>query len=185
MDAIFLSQVPTRHLPRAWRIKKIQQGAAICGRYTSMAANTRFSMGIGALAQLALGPDKHHTSQSLAASMRTNPVVVRRLLAVLHTAKLVTNSKGPSGGARLSRPPKQITLGDVYRALGPEELFHHAPHGAAGDRVLQGTMQSVFRKARRAVEKELDSVTLSQFVKKIGKKSAKAGAAQDGPQRAS
>jgi Rrf2 family protein len=166
-------------------MKKIRQGVAICDRYTRMAANTRFSMGMEILMIMAMGPEKAHTSQSLAASIRTNPVVVRRLLSKLHTAKLVTNSKGPSGGARLSRPPKQITLGDVYRVLGPEELFHHTPHGAAGDRVLLGTMQSVFRKARRALEKELDSVTLNQFVKKVSKKSAKSNATPDGPQRAS
>lgn len=143
-----------------------------------MAANTRLSMGMEALALMAMEPEKHHTSQSLAASIQTNPVVVRRLLAALHTAKLVSSSKGPSGGSRLLRLPKQITLGDIYRALEPGELFHCGPHVTAGNKVLVNSMQSVFRKSRRAVEKELDSTTLNQFIKKVGKKSAKASAAK-------
>ena len=135
-------------------------------------------MGIEALALMALEPEKQHTSHSLATSIRTNPVVVRRLLASLHAAKLVSSTKGPTGGSRLLRSPKQITLCDIYRALEPGELFHCGPHVTAGNRVLVDSMQSVFRKSRRALEEELDSVTLNQFVKKVGKKSAKANAAK-------
>ena len=136
-------------------------------------------MGIEALTLMALEPEKHHTSQSLAARIQTNAVVIRRLLAALHAAKLVSSSKGPSGGSRLLRTPKQITLCDIYRALEPGELFHCGPHITAENRVLVDAMQSVFRKSRRALEEELDSVTLNQFVKKVGKKSAKASAAKD------
>ncbi len=141
-------------------------------------------MGIEALTRIALEPEKAHTSQSLAASMQTNAVVIRRLLSVLHAAKLVSNSKGPSGGSRLLRSPRQITLGDIYRALEPGEVFHSGQQAMAGNQAMGDAMQSVFRKARRALEKELDSVTLNQFIKKVGKRSAKVTATQAKPQAA-
>ncbi len=125
------------------------------------------------LTLLALAPEQAHSSQALAESIDTNPVVVRRLLMTLHAAKLVASAKGLSGGSKLVRSTRQITLGDIYRALEPGEIFHAALPKAAGKKPLADAMQSVFRKARRALEKELDSVTLHQFAKKVGKKSAK------------
>ncbi len=139
-----------------------------------MAVNTRFAMGMEALARMALAPEKAHTSHSLAANMQTNAVVIRRMLAALHAARLVSSSKGPSGGSRLLRSPKQITLGDIYRALEPGELFHYGSQKTTENQTLVDAMQSVFRKSRRALEEELDSITLNQLVKKIGKKNAKA-----------
>ena len=139
-----------------------------------MAVNARFSTGLELLTLLALAPEKAHPSQTLAASMETNAVVVRRLLVTLHAAKLVTSVKGPSGGSKLSRSPRQITLGDIYRALEPGEIFHAGSTKTAKNKPLSEAMQTVFRKSRRALEKELDSVKLHQFAKKVGKKSAKA-----------
>ncbi len=147
-----------------------------------MAVNTRFAMGMEALMRMALEPEKAHTSQSLAANVQTNAVVIRRMLAALHAAKLVSSSKGPSGGSRLLRSPKQITLGDIHRALEPGELFHCGSQKTPENKLLVDAMQSVFRKSRRALEAELDSVTLNQLVKKISKKNAKATATQEKPE---
>jgi Rrf2 family protein len=138
-----------------------------------MAANLRFSTGIEALALMATEPEKFHTSHALASALATNPVVIRRLLAALSRAGLVTSVKGPSGGTRLAKSPKQITLRDIYRALDAGELLHQAPHDSAETRDLKKTMRSVFRKAQKSLEEELDSTTLNQLLKKSGKKAAK------------
>jgi Rrf2 family protein len=138
-----------------------------------MAANLRFSTGIEALVLMATEPEKFHTSQALATALTTNAVVVRRLLATLSHAKLITSIKGPSGGSRLARSPKQITLRDIYRALGSGELLHRSKHESADTKDLRKAIQSIFRKAEKTLEEELDSTTLNQLIKKSGKKAAK------------
>ncbi len=138
-----------------------------------MAVNLRFSTGIEALVLMATEPEKFHTSQVLATALATNPVVVRRLLSALSHAGLVTSVKGPSGGSRLAKHPKQITLRDIYRALNAGELLHQTAHDTEDTRDLKKAMRSVFRKAQKCLEEELDSTTLNQLIKRSGKKAAK------------
>ena len=138
-----------------------------------MAANLRFSTAIEALALMAAEPEKFHTSQALATALATNPVVIRRLLSALSRAGLVTSAKGPSGGTHLAKSPKQITLRDIYRALDGGDLLHQTAHDSADTKDLKKTMRSVFRKAQKCLEEELDSTTLNQLLKKAGKKAAK------------
>ena len=128
-----------------------------------MAANLRFSTGIEALVLMATEPEKFHTSQALAAALVTNPVVVRRLLSALSHAELVVSVKGPSGGSRLARSPKQITLRDIYRALGTGDLLHRGKHESAETKGLKKAIQGAFRKAEKSLEEELDSTTLNQL----------------------
>ncbi|OSQ40456.1 Rrf2 family transcriptional regulator [Thalassospira mesophila] len=66
---------------------------------------------------------KHATSDEIAAMLRTNPVVVRRTLGGLRKAGLVTSEKGHGGGWRLARGLADISLRDIYAALGEPPLF--------------------------------------------------------------
>ena len=63
------------------------------------------------------------TSEAIAAMVNTNPTVVRRFMAGLREAGHLRSEKGHGGGWTLSRPLDDITLLDVYRALGEPELF--------------------------------------------------------------
>jgi Rrf2 family protein len=141
-----------------------------------MAANLRFSTAIEVLALMATEPTKFHTSHAIASALATNPVVIRRLLSALNRAGLVTSAKGPSGGTHLAKSAKQITLRDIYRALDEGELLHQTAHDSAETRDLRKTMRSVFRKAQKCLEEELDSTTLNQLLKKAGKKAARQAA---------
>lgn len=63
------------------------------------------------------------TSDTLAQMMRTNPVVVRRILAGLRKEGLVHSEKGHGGGWQLARSAGAITMLDVYNALGAPGLL--------------------------------------------------------------
>ncbi len=139
-----------------------------------MAANLRFSTAIEALALMAMEPEKSHTSQTLAAALATNPVVVRRLLGELSKAEIVATAKGPAGGSRLARSAKRITLRDIYRALDSGDLLHRGTHESEDMHDLRKAVHAVFKKAQKHFEAELDSTTLHQLIKKSGKKLAKA-----------
>jgi Rrf2 family protein len=82
-----------------------------------MAVNCRFATGVHVLVLLASEPDTLQTSTDIALKLDTNPVVVRRVLASLQQAKLIESQKGPTGGSRLLKSPKAISLADVTRRL--------------------------------------------------------------------
>lgn len=79
---------------------------------------TRFSVGLHILIIVASDPPGGATSLRLAASIGTNPVVVRRIAGQLSRAGLISVQRGP-GGASLTRPAEAITLRDVWRAIHP------------------------------------------------------------------
>lgn len=131
-----------------------------------MAINTRFATGVHALLLLAVEPDVLQTSEDVARKLNTNPVVIRRVFSLLQQAELVESLKGPNGGSRLARSPKEITLADVYRALDAGDIFHTA--SAPGK--TNHPLQQVLKDAQKALEKELSQTSLSQLAKKSGKK---------------
>jgi DNA-binding IscR family transcriptional regulator len=63
------------------------------------------------------------TSEVLAQNMGTNPAVFRRTMAGLRQAGYVMSGKGHGGGWRLARPLVQLSLADIYHALGRLGLF--------------------------------------------------------------
>ncbi|WP_446744182.1 Rrf2 family transcriptional regulator [Silvibacterium acidisoli] len=135
-----------------------------------MAVNTRFATGVHALVLLAAEPDVLQTSEDVARKLNTNPVVIRRVFAMLQHAGLVESQKGPNGGSKLKSSAKEITLADVHRALDSGGIFHSAAFSGTHAARVNSALDKVFADAGRAVERELALTTLSQFVKKSAKK---------------
>src|SRR5271156_6651715 len=134
-----------------------------------MAVNCRFATGVHVLVLLASEPDTLQTSTDIALKLDTNPVVVRRVLASLQQAKLIESQKGPTGGSRLLRSPKAISLADVYQAVETGSLFH-SPHVRASVPVrVNSALDKVFSSAMGALMKDFEGTTLSQVLKRVGK----------------
>jgi DNA-binding IscR family transcriptional regulator len=104
-------------------------------------------------------------SALLAASVNTNPVVIRRLLLTLKRARLVTTRKGAGFGSRLSRPAARVNLADVYRAVEGEAPFIMAPGKPNGacpvGQGIQTALERVFASAQAALERDLARTTLA------------------------
>lgn len=88
-----------------------------------MAANSQFSMAVHVLSMLARAEDENLKSDDLAKSVNTNPVVIRRLLSQMSQAGLVISQTGANGGSRLSRRPEEISLAEIYKAVGCSGVF--------------------------------------------------------------
>lgn len=88
-----------------------------------MTRSSRFATAVHILTLLAAEKDESVTSDYVASSVNTNPVVIRRLLRKLAEAGLVSSCPGSAGGSRLARPPAKITLLDAYAAVESGELF--------------------------------------------------------------
>jgi len=101
-----------------------------------MSDSQRFPVAAHALAYLAhksaYGPEAAVSSSALAASMPTNPVVVRRVTAMLAKAGLIGTRAGASGGAWLLTEPSKITLDQVLRAVHGCAHLGCPPPGAQG-----------------------------------------------------
>jgi DNA-binding IscR family transcriptional regulator len=86
-----------------------------------MSDSQRFPVACHALAYLAhknaYGPKDAIASAGLAASVPTNPVVIRRVTAMLARAGLIATRPGANGGAWLLRPAAEIDLGEVLKAI--------------------------------------------------------------------
>ena len=93
-----------------------------------MHTSSRFVVAVHILAGLAVArmikKKECITSEFIASSVNTNPVVIRRILSTLRKAGLVTSQTGPDGGSRLARNPEQITLLEVYQTVEDGKLFH-------------------------------------------------------------
>jgi DNA-binding IscR family transcriptional regulator len=63
------------------------------------------------------------TSEVLARSMDTNPVVIRRLMAGLREEGYVQSEKGHGGGWTLACDLSKVTLRDIYEALSSPSLL--------------------------------------------------------------
>lgn len=138
---------------------------------TVMSANSRFPVAVHVLTALAYRDGVWLSSPRLAASVRTNPVVIRRLLIRLQTAGLIQAHTGKSGGVRLARRPQSITLLDVFRAIeggSPFVLPHKAENKAcAVSCAMKRLLSSVLAETDRAISRTLEKVRLSDLVEEV------------------
>ncbi|MEM6462621.1 MAG: Rrf2 family transcriptional regulator [Pseudomonadota bacterium] len=68
------------------------------------------------------------TSEQIANMLGTNAVVVRRMMSGLREMGIVASEKGHGGGWRLTRDLADVSLLDIYMAIGEPRLFNIGPH---------------------------------------------------------
>jgi len=137
---------------------------------------SRFTMALHALGMIALEGERSGrrpvTSETLARSINTNAVVVRRVLADLRRAGLVETRRGAGGGVVLARPARKISLRCVWEALeGREQLFGRYPSGpnprCPMGRCLADYLEDLYGQAEAALKASLGKVTLARLQRDI------------------
>lgn len=109
-------------------------------------------------------------SEFLAGSIGVNPVIVRSVISQLREAGLLQTQRG-SSGAELAKKLDEITLYDVYKAVGSvneeEGLFHFHeqpnPNCPVGRNIHQ-VLGRRLTEAEKAMEDKLRSTTLADIV---------------------
>lgn len=126
-----------------------------------MAANSQFSMAVHVLTLLARSGGTNLKSDLIAASVNTNPVVIRRLLGQLAAAGIVASQPGSSGGTRLALAPEDLRLCVVYSAVCCGEVFalHDSP---SQDCPVGRGIETVLCKLQKQIERSIGD-TLAQF----------------------
>ncbi len=141
-----------------------------------MSTNSRFAVAIHTLAFLAFSEQRQAepvSSDAIAQSVNTNPVVIRRLLGTLRDAKLVTSQPGSGGGWRLLRGADEISLCEIYGAVKEGPLFPQPPrspdpHCMVG-RNVQHALGGFLEAAEHAMERSLAEMTVADVMREIAK----------------
>ena len=136
-----------------------------------MPQSTRFSVAIHILVSLALRGEALNSAE-LAWSIDTNPSMVRRILASLKRAGLVTSRSGPDGGAEIARDPKRITLLEVLHAvdLKPATGVHRPNPECPLGAVIDEPLAAVLAEADQAAEQVLAGKTVHEVARTVGRR---------------
>jgi Rrf2 family protein len=114
------------------------------------------------------------SSAILAESVNADPTFVRKSLSKLSKAGLVVTKRGKSGASVLARPPRQITLLDIYRASAAPPAF--AIHAYPIEKRcpvschLKECMSELLSQAQNSFERSLAKITLAHLVGQIREK---------------
>jgi len=107
------------------------------------------------------------TSDTLAQALDTNPVVIRRIMAGLREHGYVRSEKGHGGGWSLACELGNVTLRDIYTALGAPALLAIGNRSAAPaclvEQAVNAALDPAFRDAEALLLARLGDVTLAML----------------------
>ncbi|MEV0280916.1 Rrf2 family transcriptional regulator [Streptomyces sp. NPDC050610] len=137
-----------------------------------MSANSKLTVAIHALAWVGLYQSRGHdvaTSEQIAESVNTNPVVIRRLLGRLRAAGFVHSRRGAGAGWMMSRELTDITLLDVYDAIESGPLFdmHRAEpnQGCVVGAGIRPALSNVYSRLDQTLRGELARTTVADVLR--------------------
>ena len=109
------------------------------------------------------------SSQSLAESVGTNASYIRKVIALLKKAEIISSQQGKSG-YELTKSPKDLSLLEIYFAT--QEVDHislfpvhqnrnlNCPVG----RYIEGAISPIFSEVEEELERELKNKTLKDVI---------------------
>lgn len=137
-----------------------------------MRINTRFPVAVHMLALLELNKTQPSTSELMARSVGTNPVVIRQLMSVLKRAGLIETQNGVPG-CHLAKPAEKITLREIYQAVQKKSEmplfdFHANPNLQCPiGRNIRDALDAPLLDAQNALEQALENYTLKDVADRI------------------
>jgi Rrf2 family protein len=119
---------------------------------------------VRAAVELALAGDASLTAESVASRQDIPMQFLQKILHELRVSRLVLSQRGPEGGHRLARPPEQISVADILRAVeGPLAAVRGAPPESLHYRGSAEPVQLVWIALRTNMREVLEGVTLADL----------------------
>ena len=135
--------------------------------------DTKFSVSLHILTMISESKDTL-SSQALAESVGTNASYIRKVIALLKNAGLITSHQGKTD-YQLSKSPKEVTLLEIYFAtqeVNYISLFpvhqNSNPDCPVGKHI-QAAVSPLFASAEAQIEKELAQQTLEDVINNLYK----------------
>src|SRR5688500_17559999 len=102
----------------------------------------------------------------MASAQGIPPKYLVQILIELKSKQIVKSVRGKEGGYLLARPPMEITLADVIRAV-EGEIFDSS---ALSDPQCPTELRDGWRRVQRAVNEAADSLTFQQLLENSSEK---------------
>ncbi len=133
-----------------------------------MHISTKGRYGLRAILDLALHyQERPVTLSAIAARQQLSEGYLEQLMAPLKKAGIVGSSRGAQGGYFLTRDPKEISVGEVFRALeGPLKLTSCVAEEQADECYRKGNCGSAFiwQEIQEAISQILEKYTLADLM---------------------
>jgi len=134
-------------------------------------SSSRLVVAVHVLTLLAHEEGRALTSDYIAGSVNTNPVVIRRVLGLLAKAGLVRSVEGAGGGTTLARRVDEITLAEVFQAVERGELFGvprkdpnpMCPVGRCVQTIVGGHLARV----EEAIERNMEEISIADILTEV------------------
>lgn len=110
------------------------------------------------------------SSENIAGSIETSPVMVRKLMGELRQAGLIKTTHGRPD-PKLAKPTDQISLLDVYLAIEKDKPLFEIDHKTNPDCIvggnIQATLKAYYQQAEIAAKAKLNNITLADVIDTI------------------
>jgi len=134
-----------------------------------MQASTEFAKAIHICIYINFIGKELVSSTELAESVKTNPVVVRRLVTKLKQHGVLDSLAGSKGGFFLKKKPESTSLWDIYMAVRAEDFFNRPKVNP--DCVVSSNLKilvhDIFSEAELNMKDKLDGVSIHMLTGKL------------------
>lgn len=133
--------------------------------------DTKFSVALHILVMISESREVL-TSQALAESVGTNASYIRKVIALLKHADLISSHQGRSG-YRLNKSPQEISLLEIYLATQEVERIHlfqihqNANLECPVGQHIEAAMQPIFANLEQELETELSQQSLDRVIENL------------------
>ncbi len=135
-----------------------------------MYAGSQFSVALHILCTLAHRAQRV-SSIELSRGIKTNPVVIRKIIAQLSRDKIIDSQVGKNGGCKLARPANKISLLEIFESIEDGQLFnihdYPADKNCKVSKSIKSALKHVFLDTECAVKKNLKSKNLTDVLNRM------------------
>ncbi|MDO4814711.1 MAG: Rrf2 family transcriptional regulator [Gemella sp.] len=139
--------------------------------------DTKFSVALHILTMISESKEVL-SSQSLATSVGTNASYIRKVIALLKNAGLITSHQGKSG-YQLAKTTKEMTLLEIYYAtqevshISLFQIHQNANVACPVGKHIEGAMSPIFTSVEKKLEEQLANQTLENVIENLYKDAGK------------
>ena len=130
----------------------------------------KFSDAIHLLSYLEIFKNGDLSSKAIAASIESNPNIIRQLMSDLRNVGLIETRQGKAS-AKLTRKPSAITLFEIYMAIDMDhELIHVDPQTnlkCPVGRNIQTSLNGFYEQIQNSAFNQMKAITLQDVIDDI------------------
>ena len=134
------------------------------GEDVKVRVSAKADYAVRAAVELAAADEEPLTAEVVADRQQIPVQYLQKIFHELRRARLVSSQRGPDGGHRLARPPDEITVADIIRAVeGPLATVRGKPPEGLEYAGAAVPLQEVWIALRTNVRAVLEGVTLADL----------------------